>query len=103
MCASACGLIWIAGTPRMIEAAPVVAIGFHAVYTQGENQQGQNEAGLPSAQGNARVGAYITRLELPYAAVLRAAMSGPNEMIWLTAETAKRCQIAWGGIGARAP
>jgi hypothetical protein len=87
MCASACGLIWLAGT---------LAIGFHAVYTQGENQQGQSEASLPSAQGNAMVGAYITRLGLPYAPVLCATKSAPNEMTWLTAETAERCQIAWG-------
>ena len=40
LCASSCGIIWLAGTPRYIEGAPGVIIGFHAIYdkdTQGES------------------------------------------------------------------
>ncbi len=82
-CASACTLIWIGGTQRYMYAA--ARIGFHAAYNGDTGQ----EAGM----ANAVVGAYLTKLGLPYEAVMYATVAGPSDMRWLTAADAKRVGI----------
>lgn len=51
VCASACGLIWLAGTPRTLSAT--AKIGFHASYT------GETGRRMESGVGNALVGRYF--------------------------------------------
>jgi len=57
LCASACALIWLAGSPRFLNETS--HIGFHASYTLTE--------GKPSESGvsNALVGAYLNQIGLP--------------------------------------
>ena len=82
-CASACTLIWLGGTQRYMYAA--ARIGFHAAYNGDTGQ----EAGM----ANAVVGAYLTKLGLPYEAVMYATVAGPSDMRWLTVADAKRVGI----------
>jgi hypothetical protein len=52
VCASACALIWLAGTPRLM--SPSAKIGFHAAYISGSNEI--------SSSGNTIVGSYLNSL-----------------------------------------
>jgi len=82
-CNSACSLAWLAGSQRYMAAT--ARIGFHAAY---DGDTGQ-EAGM----ANAVVGAYLTKIGLPYEAVMYATVAKPNDMRWLTAADAKRIGI----------
>ena len=73
-CASACALIWAAGTRRSI--ADGGRVGFHGVYSKDE-QRG------PVSIGNALVGAYLMKLGYDYPAVVYAVAAPPTEMKWL--------------------
>jgi hypothetical protein len=57
LCASACGLVWLAGAKRFI--APSARIGFHAAYRSDDEQKRESGA------GTAIVGAYLNELGLP--------------------------------------
>ncbi|MBO9518076.1 MAG: hypothetical protein J7493_08410 [Porphyrobacter sp.] len=74
-CVSACGLIWLAGTPRAL--SQTARVGFHATYT--------DESGvlLESGLGNALVGRYFTLLNLPVKAIIFATKASPRELTWL--------------------
>ena len=76
VCASACALIWLAGTPRQMSAN--ARIGFHAVYM---NTSGATEV---SSSGNAIVGSYLNSLGLPEAAIFEITSASPNEIQWIT-------------------
>jgi hypothetical protein len=52
-CMSACGLIWLAGSPRLLDDGPGVMVGFHACYDANTKQ--------PAPACNAAVGVYIDR------------------------------------------
>ena len=71
-CASVCGLIWLAGSPRLLAASS--KIGFHAAY---------REDGSESGQANALVGAYLSRLGLSYRAIAFVTERGSDGMNWL--------------------
>lgn len=77
-CDSACALIWLAGSPRIMSRTS--RVGFHATYT-GESGKEQ-ESGL----GNAIVGRYLTLLNLPERAVIFASSASPSELNYLTSE-----------------
>lgn len=85
LCASTCGLIWLAGSQRF--ASSSARIGFHAAFV--ENAGGVRETGL----GNALIGAYLSRLGLSYRAIAFATSAAPREMAWLHAGEAKRAGI----------
>ena len=87
-CASSCGLIWLAGTPRTIEVAPGVLIGFHAIY----DKDTLKEIGV----ANALLGAYLTKLGLGYDTVVCVAATEPESMGWLTARFP--CGITWEAL-----
>ena len=74
-CASACGLIWLAGSKRALQGD--AKVGFHAAYhlAQGVPVEG--------GQANAMVGAYVTRLGLPLKVVAFVTAAAPEEMRWL--------------------
>ena len=87
LCASSCGIIWLAGTPRYIEGAPGVIIGFHAIYdkdTQGE-----------SGAANAVLGYYLTRWGLNDQGIYCVTIKPPTEMGWLTGPDRSGCGITW--------
>jgi hypothetical protein len=82
VCASVCGLMWLAGSKRWISSTAMV--GFHSAY---------DEKDRPSQFGNKVIVAFLTELGLSdYAAgVLTAA--NPHSMYWLTGDRAKQLGI----------
>lgn len=74
-CVSACGLIWLAGTPRVLSES--ARVGFHATYSDEAGQK------LESGVGNALVGRYFTLLNLPMKAIVFATEASPHELNWL--------------------
>jgi len=79
-CASACAIAWLGGARRFM--GPGARIGFHAAYNASSGQ----ETGV----GNALVGAYLTRIGLPYSAVIYITQAAPNSMTWLNLSEAKQ-------------
>ena len=80
-CASACALIWAAGTHRSI--ADGGRVGFHAAYNADTQKS-------PTGVGNALIGAYLTKLGYDYPAVIFATDAAPDEMNWLNPEYAEK-------------
>ncbi|WP_428542069.1 hypothetical protein [Rhodopila sp.] len=87
ICASACGLIWLAGTPRI--AGPTSHVGCHAAYTR------VGATASESGVANAVVGAYLDRLGLTYKAVVFMTSAAPTEMRWLNRELADQIGVAF--------
>jgi len=85
MCSSACAMIWLAGTERLVGSA--AKVGFHAAYT------GSGDDVRVSGQGNAFIGAYLAKLGLSYEAIALATSADPTAMRWLTPEDAKQAGI----------
>jgi hypothetical protein len=84
-CASACALAWLGGTTRFMGLGATV--GFHAVFTTDNGQQ------TVSSAGNAVVGAYLSKLGLPDAAVAYITEKQPNDIQWLTFDDAAKFGI----------
>jgi len=85
-CASACGLIWLAGETRVI--LPNGRVGFHAVYfSQSKLQQ------TVSSSGNALVGAYLGELKFNAKIIEYATEASPKSMKWLTESDAKEINL----------
>src|SRR5262245_30569901 len=76
---SACALAWLGGTKRLMSAES--KIGFHAAYTSDGRETGV---------GNALIGAYLTKIGLPYSAVVYITQAAPRSMTWLSATEAKK-------------
>ena len=76
ICASACGLIWLAGQPRFMTEG--TQVGFHAAYDLTEGTP--RERGAP----NAVIGAYLGALGLSQRAILYVTTAPPDQMQWLT-------------------
>lgn len=85
VCASACAIAWLGGRVRMMGAS--AKIGFHAAY---EDNSGQK---IPTGVGNALVGAYLSQLGLPDAAIIYVTSASPYEVQWLTLADAFRYNI----------
>jgi hypothetical protein len=77
-CASACGIIWLAGVRRGI--GPTGRVGFHAAYNGITLEQ--------SGFANALIGAYLNELHLSDQAIIYITHAAPTEMQWLTAADA---------------
>jgi hypothetical protein len=86
-CTSSCSIIWLAGSPRTIEGAPAVIIGFHAIY----NKETEQESGA----ANAILGHHLARWGLNELAVACVTINPPNEMGWLTGLAGRECGITW--------
>ncbi|MEY9782250.1 PAN domain-containing protein [Sinorhizobium fredii] len=82
VCASSCGLAWIAGRKRFISSR--AKVGFHAVFKDQDGSQNVSSA------GNALVGSYLQQLNLSPNVVVYATATDPSSMQWLTAEDAER-------------
>jgi hypothetical protein len=82
VCASACGLIWIAGKERFLR--PTSLVGFHAIY------RAPNGTPQVSSDGNALVGAYLRELGFSDPLIVYATQAPPNSMQWLTFDDATK-------------
>jgi hypothetical protein len=71
-CASACALAWLGGVERFIGTD--ANISFHAAYDPASDESGV---------GTAVVGVYLSKIGLPYEAVIYITHAAPNEMTWL--------------------
>lgn len=80
LCASACALTWLAGTPRL--AGQSANIGFHASYIVKDGTP--SETGV----GNALIGAYLNQLGLSQNAIVFVTSAPPEGMAWLSGEKA---------------
>jgi hypothetical protein len=78
-CASACGIIWLAGSSRYVQ--PRARVGFHRVSTV--------DLGSSASAGNALVGAYLNTLGLGASVIRYVVDAAPEEMKWLTPADAK--------------
>lgn len=87
VCASACGLIWLAGSERFMR--PTSLIGFHAIYRAPD--------GTPqvSSDGNALVGAYLRELGFDDGLIVYATQAPPTSMQWLTFNDAARLGLGF--------
>lgn len=94
-CASACGLIWLAGQTRYL--TPSSRVGFHAAYDLTE--------GVARERGfaNAVVGAYLGSLGLSQQAIIYLTMSPPDAMQWMTLADAARVGIDVRSLDLSAP
>lgn len=89
-CASACGLIWLAGAKKSVGGGG--RVGFHAAYLP------TKEFSI-SSTGNALVGAYLSKLSLSDIVVVYVTEAAPRDMRWLTSKDAKFLSIpvTWSG------
>lgn len=85
LCASACALIWLAGSPRFIGST--AKLGFHAAYIEKDGRQ------LESGVANALIGRYLTLLNLSERATVFVTSAPPQGMNWLPAHYAGRHSI----------
>ncbi len=95
LCASACALTWLAGSPRLLDANS--KLGFHAAYRLINGQASEYGA------ANALVGAYLNQLGLSDKAVVYVTSAPPEGVEWLSAETASAVGITYEAIAAKAP
>lgn len=86
-CASACALMWIAGTTRWISSSGQV--GFHASYFEANGRK------VESGVANALVGRYLTQLDLPESSVIYATSAGPDSIQWLRAADHGKSSISF--------
>lgn len=78
-CASACALIWISGSRRIIDGGGEV--GFHASYLNTDGTK------IETGIGNALVGHYLSQLGFGEKTVVFATLAPPDKILWLNAET----------------
>ena len=71
-CASACALAWLGGVERFIGTSG--KISFHAAYDAASDESGV---------GTVVVDAYLSKIGLPYEAVIYITQAASNEMTWL--------------------
>lgn len=85
VCASACALIWMAGSKKAL--APNAHLGFHAGYRT------ENGKMVESGAANALVGNYLTLLGASARTVVFATSAPPNKILWLTAQNKEESGI----------
>jgi hypothetical protein len=82
-CASACALAWLGGAQRYMTTS--ARLGFHAAS--------DSRSGEVTSVGNAVIGAYLSKLNLSYEAVIYITSAPPASMTWLTMAEAKQYKI----------
>ncbi|MBY2915996.1 hypothetical protein [Rhizobium leguminosarum] len=95
LCASACALTWLAGSPRFLQ--PESNIGFHAAYRVVDGKA--SESGV----ANALVGAYLNQLGLSETAIAYVTSAPPEGIAWLTAAKAQTVGITYDAIDEDGP
>lgn len=78
LCASACALSWLAGSPQYLDDTS--KLGFHAAYRVGDGKTSK------SGVGNALVGAYLNQIALPDTAIVYVTSAPPEGIEWLSAD-----------------
>jgi hypothetical protein len=76
VCASACALIWMAGSKRLLSVSGHV--GFHASYYD------SNGKVVESGAANALIGNYLTLLGASAKTIVFATTAPPDKVLWLT-------------------
>ena len=94
VCASACGLVWLAGTPRAMGEESHV--GLHAAYLR------RNGISVETGAANALIGAYLDRLGFDDRAIVYLTGAAPDEMTWILAADRQRYGIAFESAGSAA-
>jgi hypothetical protein len=89
-CASACALIWVAGSTRAIFEGG--RVGFHASYLDTDG------AKLETGVGNALVGHYLTQLGFGEKTVVFATLASPDQILWLNDDTASMSGISFDTV-----
>jgi hypothetical protein len=89
-CASACALIWVAGSKRIIFEGGEV--GFHASYLDTDGKK------LATGVGNALVGLYLSQLGFGEKTVVFATFAPPDKILWLNEKTASMSGIDFDTI-----
>src|SRR5262249_30215283 len=98
-CASACALAWLGGVERFIGISGKISIGisgkisFHAAYDAASDESGV---------GTAVVDAYLSKIGLPYEAVIYITQTASNEMTWLNMSDAAQRGIRVTLLSSRA-
>jgi hypothetical protein len=90
LCASACALVWLSGSPRFSESDSHV--GFHASYIMKNGQA--SESGV----GNALVGAYLTQLGLSQRTIIFVTSAPPEGIEWLDQNKARSAGIDFASL-----
>jgi hypothetical protein len=93
VCASGCAYIWLAGSIRYYEDR--AKVGFHAPYIKldGKSKRSGMPALVASTGASAVVGAYFAELGLSEKAIYYLTVTPPNQMFWLSVETAQKLDI----------
>jgi hypothetical protein len=94
VCASACGIIWLAGKTRWYDNRS--KIGFHAPSYLVENKNGKKSStvNLPATGGSAIVGMYLAEMGLNEEAIFRlTAYRTDGSLLWLNSALAKKFDI----------
>jgi len=84
-CASACGFVWLAGKPRLMDKT--AKLGFHAVYLLEEGKP------VPSVAANAVMGSYLGSIGIPPTAIYFVTMAGPDGMNWMDQKIAAKLGV----------
>lgn len=90
VCASACALIWMAGSKRLLSSSG--HIGFHASYRD------DNGKAVESGVANALVGNYLTLLGASAKTIVFATTAPPERVLWLTAANKESAGIDFENI-----
>lgn len=86
-CASACALMWVAGSKRVVFEGGQV--GFHASYLDTDGRK------LATGVGNALVGHYLSQLGFGEKTVVFATLAPPEKILWLNDKTASMSGIEY--------
>ena len=84
-CASMCGVVWLSGRTRWLDAESKV--GFHAAY----NAQDKEVSG----SANAVIGAFLQSIGLGLDAIGYVATASPRTVSWMTADRATRLGVSY--------
>jgi hypothetical protein len=84
-CASACGLVWLAGVSRAM--GPVAKLGFHGAHVVRDGQP------LHSDAGNSKVVAYLATLKLSSRVIRYVTERAPHDLNWLDFERAESLEV----------
>lgn len=92
VCASACGLVWLAGTTRAM--GQDAHVGLHAAYLR------RNGVSVETGAANALIGAYLGRLGFDDRAIVYLTSAAPDEMTWILPTDRQRFGIAYDSASA---
>jgi hypothetical protein len=87
-CASTCGLMWLAGSTRIVDVKG--RVGFHSVF--------DIDTKAVSSNGNAIVGGYLKLLGFSWGAISYFTEAAPDGMAWLTEAKAKELGVGFKSV-----